>query len=91
MSSSSLTKELTLVSTWKSKKGEVGQAVKYALTEGGYRHIDCASNYLNEDEIGDVLTEVYQLGLFHSLTCCKLLQAGTLKREDVWITGEFAR
>lgn len=42
--------------TWKSKKGEVGKAIRAAI-QAGYRHIDCASNYLNEDEIGDTLHE----------------------------------
>lgn len=29
--------------TWKSAPGEVGQAVEFALKEGGYRHVDTAS------------------------------------------------
>ncbi|KIJ51480.1 hypothetical protein M422DRAFT_203697 [Sphaerobolus stellatus SS14] len=42
--------------TWQSKKGEVGQAVKVAL-QSGYRHIDCAWIYRNEDEIGAAIKE----------------------------------
>ena len=41
--------------TWRAKPHVVGDAVRYALTEAGYRHIDCASIYGNEKEIGEVL------------------------------------
>ncbi|KAG8677990.1 hypothetical protein FRC09_020219, partial [Ceratobasidium sp. 395] len=38
--------------TWKSAPGEVGQAVEFALKEGGYRHVDTAYDYGNEAEVG---------------------------------------
>ncbi|KAF8607970.1 Aldo/keto reductase [Ceratobasidium sp. AG-I] len=38
--------------TWKSAPGEVGQAVEFALKEGGYRHVDTAYDYKNEVEVG---------------------------------------
>ena len=60
--------------TWKSGKGEVGQAVKIALNNG-YRHIDCAATYGNEAEIGEALTEVFQ--------------KDKVKREEVWITSKL--
>lgn len=60
--------------TWKSKPGEVKQAVITAL-EAGYKHIDCAAIYGNEKEIGEALNEVFS--------------KGTIKREDVWITSKL--
>lgn len=65
---------ISLCRTWKSKKGEVGKAVKLAL-HYGYRHIDCAEAYRNEDEIGDTLTDVFK--------------EGKIKREDVFITSKL--
>jgi glycerol 2-dehydrogenase (NADP+) len=34
--------------TWQSPKGQVAEAVSFALKEAGYRHIDGAFAYLNE-------------------------------------------
>lgn len=42
--------------TWLSKPDEVRKAVKYAL-ETGYRHLDCAYVYCNEDEVGQGIRE----------------------------------
>ena len=52
---------------------EIQQAVEFAIRIG-YRHIDCASVYGNEKEIGSVLT--------------KLQQENIVKREDLWITSK---
>ncbi|MHA6280905.1 aldo/keto reductase [Salinimicrobium sp. CAU 1759] len=60
--------------TWKSGKGEVGEAVKIAL-KNGYRHIDCASTYGNEAEIGEAFSEIFS--------------EGKIKREDVWVTSKL--
>lgn len=60
--------------TWKSKRGEVGPAVTAAL-EIGYRHVDCASIYNNEREIGDALASY--------------LNAGNLHRSDLWVTSKL--
>lgn len=60
--------------TWKSAPGEVHRAVVEALN-AGYRHIDCAAIYGNEPEIGQALREV--------------LDQGTVKREELWITSKL--
>jgi len=60
--------------TWKSKKDEVARAVKAAL-ETGYRHIDCASIYNNEKDIGAALLEAFR--------------DNTVKRQDIWVTSKL--
>lgn len=52
---------------------EVADSVREALAVG-YRHLDCASVYGNEDKIGEVLEEVFE--------------SRVLKREDLWITSK---
>jgi aldehyde reductase len=60
--------------TWQSKPGEVGEAVKMAL-DIGYRHIDCAMAYGNQEEIGQVFNSVFS--------------DGKIKREEVFITSKI--
>lgn len=52
---------------------EVAIAVRSAL-KIGYRHLDCASVYSNEDQIGSILKDVFA--------------EGDIKREDLWITSK---
>ncbi len=52
---------------------EVADAVRKGI-ELGYRHIDCASVYGNEKEIGLVLKE--------------FIDSGKIKREEFWITSK---
>lgn len=52
---------------------EVAEAVKGGISLG-YRHIDCASVYGNEKEIGEVLGNV--------------ILSGQVKREELWITSK---
>lgn len=61
--------------TWKAAKPEVGSTVKFAITEAGYKHIDCASIYGNEKEIGVALDEVFT--------------SGKVKREDIFVTSKL--
>jgi len=52
---------------------EIADSVRDAIALG-YRHLDCASVYGNEKEIGDALAEVFA--------------SGVLKREALWITSK---
>jgi diketogulonate reductase-like aldo/keto reductase len=52
---------------------EIAQAVDGAV-RAGYRHLDCASVYGNEDRIGAVLEALFETGL---------------RREELWITSKL--
>lgn len=52
---------------------KVAETVASAI-RAGYRHIDCASVYGNEENIGSVVDAMFRSGL--------------LKREDLWITSK---
>lgn len=60
--------------TWKSEPDEVYEAVGEAIRVG-YRHIDCATIYGNEEEVGRALTEAFDEGI--------------AEREDMWITSKL--
>jgi alcohol dehydrogenase (NADP+) len=60
--------------TWKPQGDDVYNAVRIAL-EAGYRHIDCAAIYGNEDVIGRALADAFA--------------AGDARREDVWVTSKL--
>lgn len=52
---------------------EIAEAVDFAIRQG-YRHIDCASVYMNEAEIGRVLAQ--------------LIKEGVVRRDELWITSK---
>lgn len=63
--------------TWESKPGEVKAAVKSAILDSGYTHIDCARVYGNEPEVGEAFSEIFNDS------------ASKVKREDIFITSKL--
>ncbi|KAI6647353.1 Alcohol dehydrogenase -like [Oopsacas minuta] len=61
--------------TFLSDKGLVGEAVKQAI-KMGYRHIDCAWVYMNEEEVGSGIDWA--------------INEGICKREDLFITTKLS-
>lgn len=54
--------------------GQVRDAVECAI-RCGYRHIDCAPIYGNEEEVGEALQTIFN--------------EGVVQRKDVWITSKL--
>lgn len=71
---SSIGMPLVGLGTWKAAKGVVGEAVVTAI-RAGYRHLDCASDYGNESEVGAGIATAIAEGL--------------VTREELWVTSKL--
>lgn len=60
--------------TWNLDRDNASEAVSWAI-QAGYRHIDCAAAYRNQDLVGKGIAD-------------GLAKTG-LKREDLWITSKL--
>ena len=62
--------------TWKLEDAERHPEVIYrAMTESGYRFLDCATRYANEELVGQAVT--------------RAIAEGALKREDLFIVTKL--
>ncbi len=59
--------------TWKTELNLASETIEYAIKTAGYRHIDCASIYGNEKEVGEGLQKAKK----------------TINRKDLFITSKL--
>ena len=59
------------IGTWQIPIDQVDKIVAYAILEAGYRHIDCAWMYGNEDGVGKGIKAA--------------LDSGKVKREELFV------
>jgi len=60
--------------TWRSDKGNVKDVVTEALRLG-YRHIDAAQIYQNQEEVGEGIQEA--------------IEKGYVRRQELWVTSKI--
>ena len=60
--------------TWNSENNTAGDAVEYAIKKANYEHIDCASIYGNEVEIGNSFSKIFN---------------SKIKRQEIFITSKL--
>lgn len=60
--------------TWNMDPKVTPEIIKHAIVDLGYRHIDCASVYGNEEQVGEGLRAALETGI---------------KREELFITGKL--
>ena len=60
--------------TWRSEPGEVYQSIRWAI-KLGYKHIDCASVYDNQKEIGQAIHDA--------------IKEGDIKREELFVVSKL--
>lgn len=64
----------TIAGTWQAGRGEVAAAVSHSLAVG-YRHIDAAFCYQNEEEVGQGISTA--------------IKEGKAKREDIFVATKL--
>lgn len=77
--------------TWLSDRDKLAGAVEYALVESGYRHIDAAWIYKNEDKTGEGIAAALKNNDNNNNKKKKKNTGGhqVSSREDIWITSKL--
>jgi diketogulonate reductase-like aldo/keto reductase len=61
--------------TYLMPREQVASTIRYSILHAGYRRIDCAPVYFNEDAIGDALAELFA--------------QSTIQRSDLYVVSKL--
>jgi glycerol 2-dehydrogenase (NADP+) len=67
----------------------ISSTIRFAIVQGGYRRIDCAPVYFNEDAIGDTLFEILNPNSNHSIHESPTKRQQNIQRSDLYVVSKL--